>query len=215
MRFLVVHAHPLRDSFNRALFELTHDTLSACGHEVEGLDLYAAGFDPVLDAEGRRRYHDRGANARPVAAELERLKRANGLIFVYPTWWYAQPALLKGWLDRVLVPHVCFRMPEPGRPIGPRLTHIQVLGGIATYGAPWWFTRWVGDPGRRILMRGIKPLMHPRCRSFWCALHRMDSVSAAAREAFKARVRRRLERLPVEVADTPVRMGDQALWSEA
>ncbi|NBB69749.1 MAG: hypothetical protein GVY33_05410, partial [Alphaproteobacteria bacterium] len=97
---------------------------------------------------------------------------------------------------------------------GPRLTHVQVLGGISTYGAPWWFTRWVGDPGRRILMRGIKPLMHPRCRTFWCALHRMDSVSAAGREVFKARVRRRLERLPVDVAELPVAMGDQTLWSE-
>jgi len=214
MRLLVVHAHPVAESYNRALFELTLATLAARGHEVEGLDLYAEGFEPALDADGRRHYEAHGANARPVAAQLRRLARCQGLIFVYPTWWYAQPAILKGWLDRVLLPHVCFRMPEPGRPIGPRLTHVQVLGGISTYGAPWWFTRWVGDPGRRILMRGIKPLMHPRCRTFWCALHRMDSVSAAGREAFKARVRRRLERLPVDVAELPVAMGDQALWSE-
>jgi putative NADPH-quinone reductase len=213
MRLLVVHAHPVPASFNRALFDLTRETLAAHGHEVEGLDLYGAGFDPVLDAQARRRYHDHGANALPVAAELERLKRCQGLVFVYPTWWYAQPAMLKGWLDRVLLPHVCFTMPTENRPVGPLLQHIQVLGGISTYGAPWWFTRWVGDPGRRILMRGIKPLMHPRCRTFWCALHRMDSVSAAEREAFKAQVRRTLARLPVEVDEVPVRMGDQALWS--
>lgn len=213
MRVLVVHAHPLSESFNRALFELTCETLTACGHEVEGLDLYGAGFDPVLDADGRRHYHEPGVNARPVAAELARLARAQGLVFVYPTWWYAQPAMLKGWLDRVLLPHVCFTMPTENRPVGPLLQHVQLLGGISTYGAPWWFTRWVGDPGRRILMRGIKPLMHPRCRTFWCALHRMDGVSAAEREAFKAKVRRRLERLPREVAEVPVRMGDQALGS--
>ncbi len=213
MRILVVHAHPLADSFNRALVELATATLTARGHAVEGLDLYAAGFEPVLDAAGRRRYHDHGANAAPVAAELRRLAWCNGLVFVYPTWWYAQPALLKGWLDRVLVPHVCFTMPTGRRPVGPRLQHIQLVGGISTYGAPWWFNRWVGDPGRRILLRGIKPLMHPRCRSFWCALHRIDSVDAAAREAFKRRVRRRLEALPVEVADVAVRMGDQASWS--
>jgi putative NADPH-quinone reductase len=214
MRFLVVHAHPVRESFNRALFELTCATLAARGHAVEGLDLYGEGFEPVLDAAGRRHYHDHGANARPVAGELARLARCNGLIFVYPTWWYAQPAMLKGWLERVLVPHVCFTMPNEQRPIGPLLQHIQVLGGVSTYGAPWWFTRWVGDPGRRILMRGIKPLLHPRCRTFWCALHKMDSVSAPERAAFKARVERTLARLPVEVADVPVRMGDQALWSE-
>lgn len=213
MRILVVHAHPLADSFNRALVDLTTATLTARGHAVEALDLYAAGFEPVLDAEGRRRYHDHGANAAPVAGELRRLAWCNGLIFVYPTWWYAQPALLKGWLDRVLVPHVCFTLPEGRRPVGPRLTHIRLLGGISTYGAPWWFIRWVGDPGRRILLRGIKPLMHPRCRSFWCALHRIDSLEDAEREAFKRRVRRRLEALPVDVPEVPVRMGDQASWS--
>jgi len=214
MRLLVVHAHPLADSFNQALYQLTCGTLEERGHEVQGLDLYASGFEPVLDAVGRRAYHEHGANARPVAAELRRLAWCNGLIFVYPTWWYAQPAMLKGWLDRVLVPHVCFEMPGERRRLGPLLQHIQVLGGISTYGAPWWFTRWVGDPGRRILMRGVKPLLHPHCRRFWCALHKMDTVSAVARERFMARVRTKLTALPLTVDDVAVRMGDQALWSE-
>jgi putative NADPH-quinone reductase len=213
MRQRFVHAHPSPESLNRALFELSCETLAARGHAVERLDLDDAVVEPVLDADGRRHYPAHRANARPVAAELERLKRANGLIFVSPTWWYAQPAMLKDGVDRVLVAHVCFTMPNGQRPIGPLLEHVQLLGGISTYGAPWWFTRWVRDPGRRILMRGIKPLLHPRWRSFRCALHRMDSAGAAERDAFKRRVRRRLERLPVEVADVPVRMGDQPLWS--
>ena len=196
MRYLVVHAHPVEESFNKALFRLTVATLERRGHDVRGLDLYAEGFDPVLSAEARRNYHERGVNALPVQDQLDHLAWCNGLVFVYPTWWYAQPAMLKGWLERVWLPHVCFAMPEGNQPIRPLMQHIEVLGGISTYGAPWWFTRWVGDPGRRIVMRGLKGLVSPRCRTFWCALHRMDSVTAAQREAFMAKVTRTLERLP-------------------
>jgi putative NADPH-quinone reductase len=163
---------------------------------VRPLDLYALGFEGIMTAEERRRYHDRGANTRGVEAHVAHLAWCNALVFVYPTWWYAQPALLKGWLERVWLPHECFAMPEGNQPIRPLMQHIEVLGGISTYGAPWWFTRWVGDPGRRIVMRGLKPLLHPRCRTFWCALHRMDSVSETRRGAFLAKVRGTLERLP-------------------
>jgi putative NADPH-quinone reductase len=213
MRILVVHAHPLAESFNRALFDLTCATLTARGHEVDALDLYARGYDPVLSAAERRVYNDEPLWA-PIAADLRRLARCQGLVFVYPTWWYSQPAMLKGWLDRVLVPQACFTLPEPGRPVEPLMQHIGLLGGISTYGAPWWFTRWVGDPGRRVVMRGLKPLFHPRCRTFWCALHEMDSASAAGRARFMARVRRRLERLPLQVPNEPLRMGAQARWSD-
>lgn len=215
MRLLVVHAHPLDESFSRALFTRTMETLEACGHEVRGLDLYATGFDPVLDAEGRRRYHDRGSNAVPVAEHLRLLAWCNGIIFVYPTWWYGQPAILKGWLDRVWVPHVTFTMPTETQPVGPLMQHIGVIGGISTYGAPRWFIHWVGDPGRRTLLRGIKPLLNPRCRSFWCALYRMDTRSADERARFLETVERTLRRLPTAMETAPVRMGDQSLWSDA
>ena len=196
MRVLVVHAHPVEESFNKALFRLTVDTLRRTGHEVRGVDLYAEGFDPVMSAEGRRLYHEPGLNTAAVQAHLDHLAWCTALVFVYPTWWYAQPAMLKGWLERVWLPHVCFAMPEGDMPIRPLMQHVEVVGGISTYGAPWWFTRWVGDPGRRIVMRGLKPLMHPRCRTFWCALHKMDSVDEGRRRLFMARVVRTLERLP-------------------
>ncbi len=215
MRILVIHAHPVAESFNRALFDLTVRTLADGGHEVRTIDLYARGFDPVLTAAGRRHYHDHGLNAAPVAEDLRLLAWCNGLVFVYPTWWYAQPAILKGWLDRVWVPHVCFSLPTENRPVGALMQHIALIGGISTYGAPRWFTWWVGDPGRRILLRGIKPILHPRCRSFWCGLYRMDTATAAQRAAFLDVVRGTLARLPPERASTPVQMGDQALWWKA
>lgn len=191
MRVLVVFAHPLEESFGRAVYRRLVESLESAGHEVQGLDLYRLGFDPVLSAEERRDYHAPGRNERRVAGELDRIRWAEGLVFVYPTWWYSLPAMLKGWIDRVWVPHATFDLPAGLRPIRGRMRNIRLLGGVSTYGSPWWWTRFVvGDPGRRIVMRGIKPLCHPRCRTFWLGHYRMDSSTPRTRGAFLERVAR-------------------------
>lgn len=206
MRVLVVHAHPVPDSFNKALAHLACETLGSCGHAVRLLDLYDMNFDPVMRQAERQGYHDQGSNIVPVKDQLVHLAWCSGLVFVYPTWWYSQPAILKGWLDRVLVPHVAFAMPEGNKPVQPLMQHIGCLGGISTYGAPWLFTRWVGDPGRRIIMRGVRALVHPRAKTFWAALHKMDSVTAADRRAFMAKVKAKLAALPRDVPSRPCAM---------
>jgi putative NADPH-quinone reductase len=196
MRLLLVHAHPVAESFSTAVFHCAVETLRGAGHKVQEHDLYAAGFDPVMSREERLAYHTPQAKLPPVADEVARLKWAEGLILVYPTWWYAQPAMLKGWIDRVWLPHETFMLPEPCKPPRGLVQNIRLLGGIATYGAPWLWVRWVGDPGRRIVMRGIRPLCHPRCRTFWLAHYRMDTSTPESRAAFLARVRGKLASLP-------------------
>jgi NAD(P)H dehydrogenase (quinone) len=195
MRLLVVHAHPVAESFQGALYRTAVRAL-AIRHEVRGLDLYADGFDPVLSREGRLAYHSVGDNGRGLEEHVAHLRWAEGMIFVYPTWWYGLPAMLKGWLDRVWLPGITFTMPEPGKPVGPLMQHVRLLGGVSTYGAPWWFTRFVvGDPGRRTILRGLRPLCAPRCRTFWLAHYEMDSSTPATRAAFLARVEKRLASL--------------------
>jgi putative NADPH-quinone reductase len=191
MRILVVFSHPVAESFGAAIYQHLVDGLARAGHEVRGLDLYAIGFNPVLSARERRDYHTPGRNAAAVQDQLDHLAWAEGLVFVYPTWWYSLPAMLKGWIDRVWVPFVTFDLPEGLQPVRGRMRNIKLVGGISTYGSPWWWTRFViGDPGRRIVMRGIRPLCHPRCRSFWLGHYRMDSSTQESRAAFLARVDR-------------------------
>jgi NAD(P)H dehydrogenase (quinone) len=138
MRVLVVYAHPCEESFCAAVRDQAIATLSEAGHEVRLVDLYAIGFNPVLSAEERRGYHTPGENELPVAEHLAHLRWCEALVFVFPTWWYGQPAMLKGWLERVWVPHATFRMPEPGRPIARVMTNIRVVGVISTLGSPRW-----------------------------------------------------------------------------
>lgn len=118
MRALIVFANPEPDSFNGRLRATALKTLGELGYETEVSDLYAQRFDPV---EGPLHYPSRGVvnrfNAQTeqesavkrncvgadVRAEIEKLDRADLLILQYPMWWYSVPAILKGWLDRVLV----------------------------------------------------------------------------------------------------------------
>src|SRR5262249_53562891 len=100
MRILLVYCHPCGESFVAAVRDAAVAGLEAAGHEVRIGDLYAIGFDPVMSAEERRGYHEPGSNEKPVAEHLAMLRWCEGLVFVYPTWWYGPPAMLKGWLDR-------------------------------------------------------------------------------------------------------------------
>jgi NAD(P)H dehydrogenase (quinone) len=196
MKVLVVYCHPLEASFNAALRDRVLAGLAAGGHETRLLDLYAMGFDPVLSAQGRTDYHTAEVNEAPVADHLAALRWCEALVFVYPTWWYGPPAMLKGWLDRVWLPHATFVLPEPGRPITGKLRNIRLIAAVSTLGSPWWWWKLVmGEPGRRILLRGLRPLCAPGCRTIWMGLHEMDSISEARRKAFLDKVEARFRRI--------------------
>jgi NAD(P)H dehydrogenase (quinone) len=191
MRALLVYCHPQTGSFSAAVRDRALAGLAAAGHETRVLDLYGMGFDPVLSPQGRADYHTPGLNEEAVAEHLAAVRWCEALIFVYPTWWYGPPAMLKGWLDRVWVPYATFEMPKPGKPIGRVLTNIRFIAAVSTLGSPWWWWKvGMGEPGRRILLRGLSVLCAPGCRTLWLALHRMDSVSEAKRAGFLAKVER-------------------------
>jgi len=195
MHVLLVYAHPVPESFNAAVRDTAAAALAEAGHSVDLMDLYAEGFDPVLGAQERQRYHDVGANLASVAGEVERLRAADALVLVFPTWWYGMPAILKGWFDRVWLPGVAFTLPDGGGPIRPALTNIAKLGVVTTSGSPRWFLRWyMGDPGRRVVLRGLKPLCAPRARSLWLCHYAMDASTPANRKAFLDRVDRAFRR---------------------
>ncbi|MCR9272102.1 MULTISPECIES: NAD(P)H-dependent oxidoreductase [Mameliella] len=195
MRALVVYCHPSPESFTAAVLDTVLSRLEARGAEVRVQDLYARGFDPVLAPDEWAGYLDEPGNRAPVAEEAADLRWCDTLIFVYPTWWYGLPALLKGWLDRVMLPGVAFEMPKaPGENIAPGLTQVTRLGVFTTCGASWWLTRWIGAPGRRTLLRGVRLLCAPRCRTAFAAHYLMDSSTQASRARHLARLDRVLDR---------------------
>ncbi|MCB1491159.1 MAG: NAD(P)H-dependent oxidoreductase [Rhodobiaceae bacterium] len=193
-KVLVVYCHPCGESFNAAVRDTVTDTLTRAGHQVHLLDLHAEGFDPVMSADERRGYHTQGDNIRPVESYLEQIKWCDALVFVYPTWWFGLPAMLKGWLDRVWVPHETFTMPTEEQGIQPSMTHIRKLACITTCGATWWTSKLIGEPGRRTILRGIRALCDRRCKTLYMAHYKMDTSTPESRTAYLRRIEARLAR---------------------
>lgn len=196
MRALVVYCHPRPNSFNAAVRDLVVSKLQAAGAEVRLSDLYARSFQPILTGEEWHGYLDCPANTACVAQDVADVRWCDAMIFVYPTWWYGLPAMLKGWLDRVLLPDVAFLMPDDDHPaIRPALRHISRLGVFTTCGASWAMTQLVGAPGKRTLTRGVGFLCRPGKRSAFAAHYLMDRSTPESRARHLARVARQMDRL--------------------
>ena len=196
MRALVVFCHPRPDSFNAAVRDTVLSRLAVAGAETRLCDLYAKGFQPVLTGPEWQGYLDCPNNTHSVASDVEDLRWCDTLIFVYPTWWYGLPAMLKGWLDRVMLPDVAFHMPDAqNRTIRPGLRHITRLGIFTTCGASRWLTALIGAPGKRTLTRGVGFLCKPGKRSTFVAHYLMDSSTPESRARHLARVAARMDRL--------------------
>jgi putative NADPH-quinone reductase len=196
VHFQVVHCHPLGDSYNHALFETIVAALAARGHEVTATDLYREGFDPALSGAERAGYYHVPYDDAAVARYTELLRRVDGFILCFPHWWFAMPAVLKGYFDRVWAPGTAFAHDLAGGRIRPLLTNVKVFGVVTSYGSPWWITRlYAGDPGRKVLMRALRPMCGRGVRSFYLAHYDMDRSTAGSRRAFVDRVGRAVARL--------------------
>lgn len=197
MKLLLVFCHPDPASYGAALRTAALETLQSAGHEVREIDLYAQGFNPVFSAAEKTTYLTQTErNIAGVAEHVDALRWAEGWVVIYPTWFYGAPAMLKGWLERVWLPGVTFRVAAARqRTIGGELRNIRCFVGITTSGAPWWWLVVIGNPGRSLFMRGLRPLYAKSCRMKWLQLYNMNHVTAPEREAFLARVRSELARL--------------------
>jgi NAD(P)H dehydrogenase (quinone) len=198
MKLLLVFCHPDPDSFGAALRDTAVQALQAAGHELRQIDLYAEGFDPVFTRAEKQTYlTDTARNIEGVAAHVEALRWAEGWVVIYPTWFYGAPAMLKGWLERVWLPGVSFRIATAKqRTIGGELGNIRLFVGITTSGSPWWWLKVIGDPGRSLFMKGLRPLYAKGCRMKWLQLFNMNHVTASDRERFLATLRQTLASLP-------------------
>ena len=119
MKISLIIAHPDRASFNSAISTCCFETLAANGHTVYFHDLYAENFDALLPT------HEIQQTAQ-LSTELKKhcdeISSVDGIIVVHPNWWGQPPAILKGWVDRVLRPGIAYEFIEgdsgEGVPVG-------------------------------------------------------------------------------------------------
>jgi NAD(P)H dehydrogenase (quinone) len=193
MRALVIYADPREDGLSRALLEAATRALRDGGHQVVALDLCAEGFHAVMSADERLAYHTGSPiQSDDVARHAGLVRWADTLVFVYPSWWMGLPAVLKGWLERVLVPGVAFHLDERTHRVVADLRHVRRIVGITTHRASWTSVKVMNDAGRRMLLRALAMLCHRPCRRTWLALYSVDRSGPEGRERFLRKVEREL-----------------------
>jgi putative NADPH-quinone reductase len=115
----VILAHPQKGSFNHAITETIVDALRKNSHEVKYHDLYEEKFDPILPGEEI----PKSAPLSPVIQQhCEEIAEAQGIVIIHPNWWGQPPAVLKGWVDRIMRPGTSYEFLEgdggEGVPVG-------------------------------------------------------------------------------------------------
>ncbi len=119
MDISILLAHPNKQSFNHAIAEAACFALQKNGHRVLMHDLYAEHFDPLLYGE---EFPEDAQLPPQIAAHCQEIASVDGIIVVHPNWWGQPPAILKGWVDRVIRPGVAYRFLDgdkgEGTPMG-------------------------------------------------------------------------------------------------
>ncbi len=119
MNISLILAHPSKGSFNAAIATCCNDTLVANGHTAFFHDLYAEKFDALLPAA---EIPKTAVLSDSLQRHCDELASADGIIVVHPNWWGQPPAILKGWIDRVIRPGVAYKFVEgdsgEGIPVG-------------------------------------------------------------------------------------------------
>jgi NAD(P)H dehydrogenase (quinone) len=191
---LVVHCHPDPASFVSSVRDRVLGGLERAGHVVRVTDLYADGFDPCFDARDRRAHLEPGT-----APELQRhaddLRWCDTLVLVYPTWWSGQPAMLKGWIDRVWANGVAWTLPAGSSRLRPLLINVRRIVVVTTHGSSKIVNALQGEGGKRVVSRALRSLCSRRCRTTWVAMYGVDTSTAEDRRAFLDRVETRLAAL--------------------
>jgi len=112
MKVLLILGHPKPNSFNHAIAEVSAKVLKELGHEVAVHDLYQEHFDPVMPADEENVPDEQLPEF--LQNHLGRFKEADGIVFVHPNWWGGPPAILRGWVDRVVRTNSCYRFTKDG-----------------------------------------------------------------------------------------------------
>jgi NAD(P)H dehydrogenase (quinone) len=119
MRVSIILGHPTPDSFNHAIADTAIAALCSNGHDVTFHDLYREDFDPVM----RSSEIPKEAVLPPIIEQhCQEIGEADGIIIIHPNWWSAPPAMLRGWVDRVLRPGRAYNFVPDGhggaKPVG-------------------------------------------------------------------------------------------------
>ncbi|MCI1641960.1 MAG: NAD(P)H-dependent oxidoreductase [Actinomyces sp.] len=191
---VIVYAHPYPGSFSRAVLEAATAGAADAGRETEVIDLCADGFAPAYDESELALFHE-GGTRDPLVERYQRLlERADALVLIAPVWWNDIPAILKGFIDKVMKQKWAYEPTATGTR-GVLGTWIRSVTVLTTSTSPTWYLRAAcGNPIGSVLLGSTFRQLGVRRRR-WLNLGRISGGGAQRRGKHLARVRREIAAL--------------------
>jgi putative NADPH-quinone reductase len=147
----IIFGHPNRESFNGAILNALTAGLARAGEKYHLMDLYADKFNPVMDIKDLAVYSKGDTTDELVKKYIEYIKSSDSLAFIFPVWWSDLPAIVKGFLDKVLLPGFSFVPSKMG--LSGQLSYIKRSDIFTTSSSPKWYLRLkCGNPFKKILL---------------------------------------------------------------
>lgn len=153
MKATIILAHPWHGSFNKVIMDTTVKQLKNRKKEYQIIDLNKENFDPVLRESELALYLKGESKDELVKMYQLMLKDSDEVVFIFPIWWFDLPAILKGFIDKVMLKNYAYTEGKYG--LNGLLTNIKATTVITTSEVPTWYLKYlVGNPIKRSFIQG-------------------------------------------------------------
>lgn len=196
MRIAIVFNHPYDGSFCNAILNAVIKGLQKNNHEIDLIHLDKENFNPVMTSADLKAFRDKKPIDPKVIEYKQRLEKADHLIFIFPIWWELMPAMMKGFIDKVIFPGVAYDYTnKENTRMKPLLTNIKSVTLITTMITPkWLYFLLFGNAIKKAFMMGTFWKMGYKNRK-WISFNQVKSVTQEKRVKWLAKLENRFESL--------------------
>lgn len=184
MKVVIAFNHPYEGSYGNAILDSVTKGLQKANHEIDLMHLDNDGFNPVMSKEDLKAFVEHKAVDPQVIDYQKRLENADHLIFIFPIWWDLMPAMIKGFVDRVLSPGVVYEHHPRGYGLVPLLKKLKGVTIITTMNKPKiMYSLLIGNLIKKAMLRSVFKTMGYKNLN-WISFASVKSVGQKKRESW-------------------------------
>lgn len=155
MKTLIIYNHPYKESYNHAILESVIKGIKKAHGDYEVIDLDKENFNPVMTSADLLGFIKHQAVDPMAISYAEKIRKADHLVFIFPIWWELMPAMLKGFIDKVIYPGLTYDYKENGLSMSSRLEKLKFTTVITTMNTPKIMYKFTyGNAVKKALIKG-------------------------------------------------------------
>lgn len=191
MRVAIVFNHPYEGSYCHAILDSVKGGLDKAGHKTDVIHLDQDQFNPVMTAKDLLAFRNKKSIDPQALDYIQRIKAADHLVFIFPIWWELMPALMKGFIDKVIFPGETYEYTRSGYGMVTLMDNLKSATVITTMNTPAMMYKFMyGDAIKKSLIRGT--LKKSGIKNVkWLSLNMVKASSREKREKWLGKIEKR------------------------